>query len=219
MSQHGSRGVRVRTVNIVATTGLKPPFSLEPLLSTYPFDSEQFLNYIIVPSQRSLFRIFTTGKVVSLTAKSIPDLEASLAWLRALLAGFGLTLLDFYEISNIVGVAQIAPPLDLMCLVRYLPRASYEPSHDFGPTSFEHLLNAITYYFQPPSIKPRQTALIFRTGRATFTGFKSLPKLRAAARHLSREIADIIRCHPEVLISEGVIFPFKKIAIPAEVKT
>jgi len=198
--QRDGGGVKVRTVNIIARSHLIPPFSLAPLISTYPYDSEKFLTHIAVPHQRFLFHIYKSGKVVSLSSKSISDLEASFAWLRSRLVGFGLNLSKAYEVTNIVAVARIAPPLDLRALAPLLPRTSYDPTHDFGLTPFAPpFFNAVIYYFLPPAIKPRQTALIFRTGRATLTGFKSLHVLQAAARLLATEIATIIEDHPEIL--------------------
>jgi TATA-box binding protein (TBP) (component of TFIID and TFIIIB) len=199
LQQRGGKGVRIRTVNIVARSHLMPPFSLAPLISTYPYDSEKFLSHIAVPHQRALFRIYKSGKVVSLSSKSISDLEASFAWLRSLLSGFGLNLSKAYEITNIVAVARIAPPLDLRSLAPFLPRASYDPAHNFELTADEHLVDAVVYYFLPSAIKPRQTALIFGSGRAVLTGFRSPHVLRAAARRLATEIATIIEDHPEVL--------------------
>jgi len=196
--------VKVRTVNIVARSSLIPPFSLTPLISSYPYDREKFLSHIAVPHHRALFCIYDTGKVVSLSSKSISDLEASFAWLRALLSGYGLNLAKTCEITNIVAVARIAPPLNLRILAPFLPRASYDPSRDFGATSYERLFDAIVYHFLPPSIRPRQTALIFRTGRVTFTGFRSPVILRAAAQLLASQIARIIEDHPEVLTVKSV---------------
>jgi TATA-box binding protein (TBP) (component of TFIID and TFIIIB) len=198
MPHHDGVGVKIRTVNIVARSSCIPPFSLAPLSAIYPFDSGKD-SYIAVPHHRALFYIYNTGKIVSFSSKSIKDFETSFKWLQTLLSRFGINISDTYEITNIVAIAQIAPPLELLQLVQFLPRAAYDSSRDLHPSSSEYLFDAIIYHFQPPAIKPRQTALIFRTGRATFAGFQSRTVLHAAARLLAAQIAHIIEDHPEVL--------------------
>jgi TATA-box binding protein (TBP) (component of TFIID and TFIIIB) len=197
--QLGDAGVKIRIVNIVAMTSLMPPFSLASLTSSHPFPSEKYSTHIAISHRNSYFAIFKTGKVLLLSSKSIRDVEASFAWLRTFFLEFGLTLSKSYEITNIVSVARIAPRLNLLSLAFLLPRSAYEPPNDLGPHAFHRSLNAIIYHFAPSPVKPRQTALIFASGRVILTGFKSFDVLHLKAHLLSEQIAHIVEDHPQVI--------------------
>lgn len=197
--QRGGHGAKVRIANIVALAALQPPFSLKELTSSYPFLGEKYFTHVAVPHQHSYFAIFSTGKVMSLSAKSRSELEASFSWLRSFLSEFNLTLSDSYEIVNVVAATQVAPSLDLFRLAFLLPRTSYEQPHDLGPHPFHRQINALVYHFAPSPMKPRETALIFATGRAILTGFRSAQEVREAAALLSQLLARIAEAHPEIL--------------------
>jgi len=202
--QHDGQGVKVRIVNIVAVTALQSPFSLAKLKAVYPFAGENCLTHIAVSHERSYFAIFSTGKVLSFSSKSILGLEDAFTWLRAFLAQFGLKLSNSYEIVNVVGVLQTTTPLDLLVLGRVLPHSAYEPPSDLGLYDYHRQINALIYHFAPSPIRSRQTALIFSTGRVVLTGFKSIEILKMKAHLLADQIAQIVTSHPSVLAEERV---------------
>jgi len=189
--------VKINTVNFIAKTAIKKPFSLSSLAAAFPFESSFELHRIAIPHHNVKFSIFTTGTVVCRAAQSFHELIASFAWLRSFLANFGLTFSEPYQISNIVAVAKIAPRLDLAQLAPLLHTASYDPLRVEDDYGFERVVDAIVYYFSPE--RPRNTALIFPTGRATLTGFTSIASLEAKAIALSSQLFQLAREHTEIL--------------------
>ena len=197
MKQQAHFHVKITTVNFIAKTVIKKPFSLSPLSLAFPFESSLQLRRIPIPHHSAKFSIFTTGAVVSRAAHTKHDLRASFAWLRAYLATFGLALSEPYQITNIVAVARIAPRLDLPELAPFLHTASYDPIRVEDDYGVERAVDAIVYYFSPE--KPRNTALIFPSGRVTLTGFTSIESLEAKAIALSSLLFQLASEHPEIL--------------------
>jgi len=189
--------VKITTVNFIAKTAIKKPFSLDALAARSPFLASSELRRIPIYHDSVKFSIFTTGTVVCRAAQSFHELIASFAWLRGFLADFGLTFGEPYQIKNIVAVAKIAPRLDLAVLAPLLHTASYDPIRVEDEYGFERAVDAIVYYFSPE--RPRNTALIFPTGRATLTGFTSIASLEAKAIALSSQLFQLAREQTEIL--------------------
>jgi TATA-box binding protein (TBP) (component of TFIID and TFIIIB) len=197
MGQQPHFHVKITTVNFIAKTAIKKPYSLSSLAAAFPFVSSFELHRIAIPHHSAKFSIFTTGAVVSRAAHTIHDLQASFAWLRAYLATFGLALSEPYQITNIVAVARIAPRLDLSELAPLLSTASYDPIRVEDDYGIERAVDAIVYYFS--SERPRNTALIFPSGRVTLTGFTSIESLEAKAIALSSLLFQLASEHIEIL--------------------
>jgi TATA-box binding protein (TBP) (component of TFIID and TFIIIB) len=197
MGQQPHFPVKINTVNFIAKTAIKKPFSLDALAARSPFLASSQLRRIPIYYNSVKFSIFTTGTVVCRAAHSFHELIASFAWLRRFLANFGLTFSEPYQITNIVAVARIAPRLDLSELAPLLNTASYDPIRVEDDYGIERAVDAIVYYFSPE--KPRNTALIFPSGRATLTGFTSIESLNAKAIALSSLLFQLAREHTEIL--------------------
>jgi TATA-box binding protein (TBP) (component of TFIID and TFIIIB) len=192
---------KIQITNIVAKSHLVPPFSLSSLATEFPFTAQSALPHIPLSYQHSKFSIFKTGTVISRASRSVPDLESSLKWLSSRLCDFDLCLSDNYEILNIVAYSQLLPfPVNLSPLAELLPHSSYDPSPILSD-GCEHLVDAITTYLSPldHNSKPHRTALIFATGKATLTGFKSIHDLELHASRLSSLLTQISHEHPEVI--------------------
>lgn len=190
-------------MNIVAKSQLIPPFSLASLSAQFPFSSPRFLCHIPIPHDHVKFSIFRTGNVISRASTSLSELESSFAWLRRLLHSFELELVSSYDILNIVAVSPlVSEKLDLLLLAPLLPHSSYDPTPFPGENAREFLLDAITFYFNS-QVKPRQTALIFKSGTVTLTGFRSIPELESAILQLRQLLDQIVQEHPEVLQARG----------------
>lgn len=188
--------ININISNIVAKSQLVPPFSLSSLTSQYPFDPQAVLSRIYIPHNHTKFSIFRTGTVISRASRSLNDLEASFSWLRAFLFNFDLKLSHHYQVINIVAFSQlVSSPLNLHNLASHLPNCSYDPS--FLDGEHARLVDCITYYFHQG--RPRFTALIFPTGKVTFTGFQSTSDLEAHALKLSSLLSQISQNYPDVL--------------------
>jgi len=190
---------KIKISNIIVKSQLVPPFSLSSLSAAFPFSHRSVLSRIFLPFHQMNLSIFRTGTVISRSSRSLSDVEASLDWLRSILASFNLELSNQYAILNIVASVNLAPHLNLFELATYLTNCSYDPSPLFSEKDdHEHLVNCITHYFHEG--RPHYTALIFPTGEVTFTGFKSIPDLEAHALQLASLFSHIAQNHPEVLL-------------------
>lgn len=202
-SQSQSREVKkppkIQITNIIAKSHLVPPFSLSSLESKYPFDHKAVLSRIFIPYDHIKFSVFRTGTVMSRAARSFHELQDSFSWLSSkFLAEFNLELSNEYDVLNIVAFSDFHFAFDLHELAPHLLNSSYDPSPLFSEKDeHEHLVNCITYYFHEG--RPRYTALIFPTGKVTFTGFKSVTELEAHVLKLSSLLSKISLEHPEVL--------------------
>ena len=198
LDDHTTR-TEIEITNIVAKSQLVPPFSLSSLSAAFPFSHRSILPRIFLPFHHMNLSIFRTGTVISRSAHSVSDLEASFRWLRSIFSPFDLELSDHYTILNIVAFANLAPPLELSILATNLPNCSYDPSPLLSEKDdHEHLVNCVTFYFHEG--KPRYASLIFPTGKVTFTGFKSVAELEAHALKFSSILSEIALNHPEVLL-------------------
>jgi len=195
---------KVNVVNIIAKTHINKPFSLSHLTSKFPFDDNPSLSRIAIPYKNVHFSIFRTGSVIARSAKSIEELEEAFNWLRSILYfSYNLRLADSYDILNIVAVTRCSSvPLRLTELAYKLPRCSYDPVPQLINGS-ERLIDIVVHYFNADrKAKPRRTALIFRTGYVTLTGFNALDDLEKCTAELQSLIAGIVLKHPDVL--EGI---------------
>ena len=192
---------QIKITNIVAKSQLVPPFSLSSLYDAYFYPSGRtVLSRILLPFKHMSLSIFRTGTVISRSAHSFSDLKASFDWLQSRLSPFDLKLSDHYTIINIVAFANLVPPMKLSILATQLLNCTYDPYPLHSEKdNYEHLVNCITFRFYEGEAKPRCTALIFPSGKVTFTGFKSVAELDAHALKLSSIIAEISQNHPEVL--------------------
>ena len=184
--------------NIIAKSDIVPPFSLSSFFSAFPSSTRHALSDIFFPFYHISLSIFHTGSVISRSSRSVSDVKASFRWLRSFLASFNLELSTHYDILNIVSSVNLALPINLSLLSSYLPNCSYDPSPLLSEKDdHEHLVNCVTFYFHEG--RPRYTALIFPTGKVTFTGFKSVAELEAHALKFSSILSEIALKHPEVL--------------------
>ena len=190
---------KIKISNIIVKSQLIPPFSLSSLSAAFPFSHRSALSRIFLPFHRMNLSIFRTGTVISRSSHSFSDVEDSFNWLRSILSSFDLKLSDHYTIINIVAFVNLAPPMELSMLASQLPNCSYDPCPlRSEKDKHEHLVNCVTFYFHEG--RPHYTALIFPTGKVTFTGFKSVAELEAHALKLSSILSEIAQNHPEVLL-------------------
>ena len=202
MPANSKKKSEIQITNIIAKSQLVPPFSLSSLEAKYPFDRKPVLSRIFIPYKHIKFSIFRTGTVMSRAARSLHELDNSFSWLSSeFLSDFNLELSHKYDVLNIVALSDFHlndSNFDLYQLTSYLPNSSYDPSPLFcEKDNLEHLVNCITYYFHEG--KPRYTALIFPTGKVTFTGFKSVTELESHVSKLFTLLSEISLDHPEVL--------------------
>ena len=192
---------QIKITNIVAKSQLVPPFSLSSLYDAYFYPSNRtVLSRILLPFEYMSLSIFRTGTVISRSAHSFSDLKASFDWLQSTLSPFNLKLSDHYTIINIAAFANLAPPMELFFLAIQLLNCTYDFCFlQSEKDKHEHFVNCIVFHFYEGKAKPRYTALIFPSGKVTFTGFKSVAELEAHALKLSSIIAEISQNHPEVL--------------------
>lgn len=189
---------RINFNNIVTKSSLIPPFSLAQFSSAFPFSSSPFLPRIFLPFRNVNFSIFRSGSIISRSSTSVEDINISFDWLRSIIEPFKLMLSESYEILNITSSVTLAPPLNLLSLSSYLPCCSYDPSPPLNENGLEHYVDAIVFYFNP-ECKPRGTALIFPSGKATLTGFCSFSALIRDVLRLSSLLLKIVQDHPAVL--------------------
>lgn len=192
---------QMQITNIIAKSQLVPPFSLSSLEAKYPFDHKAVLSRIFIPYNHVKFSIFRTGTVMSRAARSFIELEDSFSWLSSkFLPHFNLELSDKHLVLNIVALSDLhlSSKFNLSQLASHLLNCSYDSSPLFSEKDeLEHLINCIVYYFYEG--RPRYTALIFPTGKVTFTGFKSVVELERHAFKLASILSEITLDHPEVL--------------------
>jgi TATA-box binding protein (TBP) (component of TFIID and TFIIIB) len=174
------------------------PFSLLEFSLEFPFSKTPLLSRIFLPFKNTNFSIFRSGAIISRASASSADLDSSFAWLRSILASFGLRMSENYTILNIVSTANLALPLDLTSLAPYLRSSSYDPSPLLAESDREFNVDAIVHYFNP-NIKPCRTALVFSSGTVVLTGFNSFSDLETHAIELSSDLLKIMNEHPEVL--------------------
>ena len=190
---------QIKITNIISKTHLIPPFTLSEFSSAFPFSEERtFLHRVYIPYKNTNFSVFRSGSIISRSSTSQTELESSFEWLRSILATFALRMSCSYEILNIVSVINMAPKLNLLSLVEYLPNSSYDPSPLLTESKREFCVDAIVYYFAPNE-KPRRTALIFSTGSVVLTGFNKFLELGEYSMRLSELLSKIVAGHPEVL--------------------
>ncbi len=207
MTQQPSAGVEVKIVNIVAASHLIPPFSLGPLFkvcafTAYPEASSTKLRHFVFPFLPTFFHIFPSGKVFSYGSPSQTQLSYAFDHLRSLLSRYHITLAKDYEIINIVAIVRLAPPLKLHLLASHLPSSKpYDPSRI--PERGQYF-DSVIYHFSPRRTKPRATALIFSSGFATFTGFRTVTNLTSAAQSLAFKIAGFQNSHPEIFVKSNL---------------
>ena len=195
-----NHSTKIEISNIIAKSQLIPPFSLSSLSAAFPFSHRSVLSRIFLPFDHMNFSIFRTGTVISRAAHSVSDVEDSFNWFRSVLSSFDLKLSDRYLILNIVAFANLSPPIELASLATNLPNCSYDPCPlRSEKDKHEHLVNCIVFYFLDEA-SSRYTALIFPSGKVTFTGFKSTAELEAHTLKLSSLLSQICLNHPEVLL-------------------
>ena len=195
-----NHSTKIEISNIIAKSQLIPPFSLSSLSAAFPFSHRSVLSRIFLPFDHMNFSIFRTGTVISRAAHSVSDVDDSFNWFRSVLASFNLELSKQYTIINIVAFANLSPPIKLSTLAPQLPKCSYDPSPlRSEKDKHEHLVNCIVFYFFDKA-SSRYTALIFPSGKVTFTGFKSITELGAHVSELSSILSEITLNHPEVLL-------------------
>lgn len=194
---------RINITNIVTKSALVPPFSLSSFLADFPLYSPPPFSHVSISACHAIFAIFPSGAIVSYASRSLAEVAESRKQLSTFFSFFypDLNLAERYAITNVVASVDIAPPyLDLVKLAMYLPNCSYDPSIPMSDKdAYEHLVNCIIFYFYEDETKPRYTALIFPSGKVTFTGFKSIDELESYALKFSDIVSEISLDHPEVL--------------------
>lgn len=194
---------RVKIKNIVAKSVFFQPFSIDQLTNLSLDVSNPYQDRIPIKYRNVKFSVLRSGTVIARAASSFDQLQEAFDWLRLYAqTSFKLQLSPSYQISNIVAVASVSQSkFNLFNLAQYLPHASYDPSPISAES--EHFVDSILLSFNSNhKLKPRRTALIFRTGNATLTGFFSLYDLLARASQLSSLIAQIAKNHPAILEGE-----------------
>lgn len=195
---------RVKITNIVAKSLFFQPFSFSQLDSLPLDDSNAYQPRFFLAYKNVKFSILHSGTVLARAASSFDELQEAFDWLRQYAqTDFKLQLSPSYQISNIVAVAFVSTSkLNLINLAPLLPHSSYDPSPILFNSS-EHLIDSIVFRFNSNhNLKPCRTALIFRTGNATFTGFFSFDDLLARVSQLSSLISQIAISHPEIIMED-----------------
>lgn len=180
--------MNLKIANIYSVMHIKEPFSLVKLEKKFEFKPQAKTRVITIRGISTTFTIFKTGSVTGKGSKGFIQLQQDFLWLDSLLFGFGLKL-SSYRIANIVSIARVSNrKLSLIELAKHMPDSSYDPT--------------------PPIIMPRailykpdgsQTLIIYGTGTAVLTGFKTVTDSKNVATQAKINITNIIKKHPEVL--------------------
>ena len=170
----------VQIVNVVATADLSQKLSITKL-NNYPwgiYDEATYkgiCGYIKSPEMIGKVTVFSSGKMISIGAKSIDDAvqllnQAKFYLLQEkLIKDIGLKPI----ICNIVATTQFGNSFDLQNLMRILPNSKYEPKQFAG----------IIY-----KRKKNPTALIFGSGNVVILGAKSLQELNLVYFQLKKKL-------------------------------
>lgn len=180
--------MNLKIANLFSVMHIKEPFSLVELEKEFPFKPQAKTRVIAIKSTSTTFTIFKTGAVTGKGSKDFILLQQDILWLESLLSGFGLKL-TCYRVANIVSIARVSKrKLTLTELAKHMPDSSYDPT--------------------PPTIMPRailykpngsRALLIYGTGIAVLTGFKTMTDSEEVAEETEKLITEIAREHPEVL--------------------
>jgi len=170
----------VKIVNVVATADLSQKLSITKL-NNYPwgiYDEATYkgiCGYIKSPEMIGKVTVFSSGKMISIGAKSIDDAvqllnQAKFYLLQEkLIKDIGLKPI----ICNIVATTQFGNSFDLQNLMRILPNSKYDPKQFAG----------IIY-----KRKKNPTALIFGSGKVVILGAKSLQELNLVYFQLKKKL-------------------------------
>lgn len=179
--------MNIKIANIISVTHLVKPFATYRLEGQHNWKQQGRSKTITIKSEQTFFSLFRTGSIVGKGSKDFIRLQQDILWLESYLFGFGLKL-GTYKIVNIVSIAKVSNrKLSLLELAAHMPNSSYDPT--------------------PPVIMPRaiiykpngsRTLLIYGTGTAVMTGFKTMIDTKEVAKETEKLISDLINKYPEI---------------------
>lgn len=178
--------MNLKIANLYSMMHIKEPFSLAELKKKFTFKPQAKTRVITIRGITTTFTIFKTGTITGKGSKDFILLQQDFLWLESLLSGFGLKLTS-YRVANIVSIAKVSnKKLSLIELAKHMPDSSYDPTPPIT------MPRAILY-------KPNgsRALLIYGTGTAVLTGFKTMIDSKEVAEETEKLITGILREYPE----------------------
>jgi len=182
--------MQFKIANIVSVMYLVEPFTLDKLKTAHEFKKQGRTKAITITGTRQTsFAIFRTGSITGKGSKGFLQLQQDVFWLRHYLSSYDLKIGE-YKITNIVSIAKISDKkLSLFELSWYIQNCSYDPTPPIA------MPRAILYKPDGDS----RTLLIYGSGTAVLTGFKTMIDSYKVANQTERMIAGIAKEHPNII--------------------
>mgnify|MGYP001619516983 CR=1 FL=1 len=168
--------VEIKIQNIVASTSLEHDIPLIKLAEALPnteYNPEQYPGLVIrIREPKTSALIFSSGKIVSTGAKSIPKVKESVNSIIKSIGKLGIKIRikPIIKVQNMVASGSVGMDLNLNDLAMNLGNTEYEPEQFPG-----------LVYKLPGT---RATFLLFSNGKIVCTGTRSEAKLREALSKL-----------------------------------
>jgi len=168
--------VEIKIQNIVASTSLEHDIPLIKLAEALPnteYNPEQFPGLVIrIKEPKTSALIFSSGKIVSTGAKSLPKVKESVRSIIKSIGKLGIKIKvkPIIKVQNMVASGAIGMDLNLNDLAMNLGNTEYEPEQFPG-----------LVYKLPGT---RATFLLFSNGKIVCTGTRSEAKLHEALKML-----------------------------------
>lgn len=172
--------IKFKVENVFAKFSLGKPLDIEALLKDFPnaiYDPWLSPSLQIIDKKNGImFRIFSTGQVICLGAKSAQQVKSCIRnFLKSLRKKGYVTSSDVdVEISNYVASGNVGKRLRLWKAAYFLEGAEYDPKRFPG----------LIYKMR----KPKVTLTIFENGNIILTGAKNKKEIEKALRKLLSEI-------------------------------
>lgn len=179
--------MNIKIANIVSVTHLVKPFTTYRLEGRHSWKQQGRSKTITIKSEQTSFSLFKTGNIVGKGSKGFIQLQQDILWLESYLFGFDLKI-GTYKIVNIVSIVKVSDrKLSLIELSKHIQNSSYDPSPPIV------MPQAIVY-------KPNgsRTLMIFGTGTAVMTGFRTMIDTKEVAKETEKLITGFITKHPEI---------------------
>jgi len=189
--------VKISIVNVVATATLNQEVNLEELgkLDEVRYDPNVYggrVAYFKSPKIKGTVSIFASGKMISVGTKSEKEAINALKYVKEFLVKkrfSGHSMLK-PRIRNIVATVNFEKKIDLEELAKRY-RMIYEP---------EQFPGGIIKINEPY----KATILLFASGKAVVTGFKTCNQIDSIIREIISKISSIIRNEKDQSVVNGV---------------
>jgi len=174
--------VKIRIENVVASTSLGDELDLQSIalgLDGAEYEPEQFPGLIYrLKEPKTAILLFRSGKVVCTGAKSMKEVEDSIAKvsLQIKKGGQKINMRPKIEVQNIVASSDLESEINLnaIAVTLGLDRVEYEPEQ------FPGLVCRID--------EPRVVVLLFGSGKLVCTGARKPSDVEVAVKKITREL-------------------------------